>query len=50
MCALYVRERKIGFMVIFGKSEREKFEEDRVIPQRFKVFMMLQKHIMTESG
>jgi len=29
LCALYAREGCIGFMVILGKDERVKFEEDR---------------------
>lgn len=29
LCALYVRENCIGFMIIFGKEERFKFEQDR---------------------
>lgn len=29
LCALYARENCIGFMVILGKDERAKFEEDR---------------------
>ncbi len=29
LCALYARENCIGFMVIFGKDERIKFEQDR---------------------
>ena len=29
LCALYARENCIGFMVILGKDERLKFEEDR---------------------
>ena len=29
LCALYARESCIGFMVILGKDERLKFEEDR---------------------
>lgn len=29
LCALYARENCIGFMIIFGKAEREKFEETR---------------------
>ena len=29
LCALYARENCIGFMVIFGKDERAKFEEER---------------------
>jgi len=29
LCALYAREDCIGFMVIFGKAEREKFEAVR---------------------
>ncbi len=29
LCALYARENCIGFMIIFGKDEREKFESDR---------------------
>lgn len=29
LCSLYVRENCIGFMIIFGKAEREKFEETR---------------------
>lgn len=28
-CALYAREKCVGFMVILGKDERLKFEEDR---------------------
>ena len=30
LCSLYARENRIGFMVIFGKDERTKFEADRV--------------------
>lgn len=29
LCALYARENCIGFMIIFGKEERSKFEQDR---------------------
>ncbi len=29
LCALYARENCIGFMIIFGKDERLKFEKDR---------------------
>lgn len=29
LCALYARENCIGFMIIFGKNEREKFEAYR---------------------
>ena len=29
LCALYAREKCVGFMVILGKDERLKFEEDR---------------------
>lgn len=29
LCALYARENCIGFMVIFGKEERAKFEAER---------------------
>lgn len=29
LCALYAREDCVGFMVIFGKAEREKFEQAR---------------------
>lgn len=29
LCALYARENCIGFLVIFGKAEREKFEASR---------------------
>lgn len=29
LCALYARENCIGFMVIFGKDERTKFEKER---------------------
>lgn len=29
LCALYARENCVGFMIIFGKDEREKFEESR---------------------
>lgn len=29
LCALYARENRIGFMVIFGKEERAQFEKDR---------------------
>lgn len=30
LCALYVRENCFGFMVIFGKEERAKFEKNRM--------------------
>ncbi|HIY96513.1 MAG TPA: DUF3788 domain-containing protein [Candidatus Borkfalkia excrementigallinarum] len=29
LCSLYARESCVGFMVIFGKGERLKFEQDR---------------------
>ena len=29
LCALYARENCVGFMAIFGKDERQKFEQDR---------------------
>ncbi len=29
LCSLYARENCIGFMIIFGKEERAKFEADR---------------------
>lgn len=29
LCALYAREGSAGFMIIFGKDERSKFEEHR---------------------
>lgn len=29
LCCLYAREKEIGFLVIFGKTEREKFEAIR---------------------
>ena len=29
LCSLYARENRIGFMVIFGKDERAKFEADK---------------------
>lgn len=29
LCALYARENRIGFMIILGKDERSKFENDR---------------------
>lgn len=29
LCALYAKENVFGFMIIFGKKEREKFEENR---------------------
>lgn len=29
LCALYARENRIGFLLVFGKDEREKFEADR---------------------
>lgn len=29
LCSLYAREGCIGFMIIFGKNEREKFEAER---------------------
>ena len=29
LCALYARERCVGFMVVFGKEERLKFEKNR---------------------
>lgn len=29
LCSLYARDNCVGFMIIFGKKEREKFENDR---------------------
>lgn len=29
LCALYAKENCVGFMVIFGKAERSKFEENK---------------------
>lgn len=29
LCALYARENCVGFMIVFGKAERLKFESDR---------------------
>lgn len=29
LCALYAKEKSIGFMVILGKDERAKFEDER---------------------
>lgn len=29
LCALYARENCVGFMIIFGRAEREKFEQER---------------------
>lgn len=29
LCALYARENSVGFMIILGKDERLKFEENR---------------------
>ena len=29
LCALYARENRVGFMVILGRDERSKFEENR---------------------
>lgn len=29
LCALYARENRLGFMVVLGKDERVKFENDR---------------------
>lgn len=29
LCGLYARENCIGFMIVFGKDERQKFEESR---------------------
>lgn len=29
LCTLYAREKNFGFMVIYGKAEREKFEAER---------------------
>ena len=34
LCALYAREHCIGFMVILGKDERYKFEQDRAVSQK----------------
>lgn len=31
LCALYAKEQTIGFMVIFGKDERAKFESQREV-------------------
>lgn len=30
LCALYAKENRLGFMIIFGKDERTKFEADIV--------------------
>ncbi len=29
LCALYARENCVGFLIIFGKEERERFESER---------------------
>lgn len=29
LCALYARKNRIGFLVVLGKDEREKFETER---------------------
>lgn len=29
LCGLYAKENSVGFMIIFGKYEREKFENER---------------------
>lgn len=29
LCTLYAREKNFGFMIIYGKTEREKFEVER---------------------
>lgn len=31
LCCLYTREKSFGFMIIFGKAEREKFESNRLL-------------------
>ncbi len=31
LCALYAKENRFGFMIIFGKDERVKFEKNREI-------------------
>lgn len=40
LCALYAREGCIGFMIIFGKNEREKFEaaRDNYSPQIQRIY------------
>lgn len=36
LCALYARENGFGFMIIFGKAEREKFE---VVREQFSAYI-----------
>lgn len=36
LCALYARENSFGFMIIFGKAEREKFE---VVREQFSAYI-----------
>lgn len=40
LCALYAKDHSIGFMVIFGKAEREKFEaeQENYLPAILKVY------------
>ena len=51
LCALYARENCVGFMVILGKDERAKFEEEKTNTQKlFKKFTTKLKHITTANG
>ena len=51
LCALYARENCIGFMIIFGKDEREKFEAERNnYSQQVQKFMMKLKLIEMVNG
>ena len=51
LCCLYAKSRCIGFMIIFGKEERAKFEDIReTLSSLFAGGMMKRKSIMTESG
>jgi len=51
LCALYARENCIGFMIIFGKDEREKFEAERNnYSQQVQKIMMKLKLIEMVNG
>ena len=41
LCALYARENCIGFMIVFGKDERLKFEADKETFSNLVVFFFL---------
>ena len=51
LCALYARENCVGFMVIFGKEEKQSLKENEIaFPTRSKKSMMKRKPTMMVNG